>query len=166
MKLISIDPGKEGGLAILKNGEILDSRRMPVIGKEIDLDYLYDWIISIDTFWNVNDFAIIEKVGAMPGQGVTSMFSFGFSTGIIHGLMRGMGISRRIVHPRTWKAKILAGTDKSKESAINHVKRAYPNINLLATPRSKKPHLGIVDAICIAEYGWREFGRKLNEKGE
>lgn len=161
MKVLGIDPGKSGGLAMYEDTSYPVAIPMLITGKEIDFGDIIAWlwreIIPHGSLADAIDFAVIEKVGAMPKQGVVSMFSFGFSTGAMHGLMAGLGIPRRIVHPRTWKTLILAGTAKDKNAAIAHVVKAYPNTNILATARSRKPHLGMVDAICIAEWGWRTF---------
>lgn len=160
MKVLGIDPGKSGGLAIYEDRSSPVATPMPITGKEIDFFGIISWAREMITDWTAEDaidFAVIEKVGAMPGQGVVSMFSFGFSTGGMHGLMAGLGIPRRIVHPRTWKTLVLAGTAKDKDAAVSHVVKAYPKTNILATSKSRKPHLGMVDAICIAEWGWRTF---------
>jgi crossover junction endodeoxyribonuclease RuvC len=96
----------------------------------------------------------IEKVSAMPKQGVTSMFNFGFSTGAIHGIVATLGIPRYLVTPQRWKNNILVGTKKDKEAAIDYCRRAFPSVTLLATEKSRKPHSGMADAICIALYAY------------
>jgi crossover junction endodeoxyribonuclease RuvC len=100
--------------------------------------------------------AYIEKVSALPGQGVSSMFKFGFVTGILHGIIRTFGIPLYVVTPQIWKKEILQGTDKSKQAAIDYCLRAYPNVKLFRTERSRTYDDGMADALCIAEYAKRQ----------
>lgn len=155
MIIIGIDPGKKGGLAWMEDGVIIDVLAMPVAGKELDLGEIVDFCNSGGDKIIV-DFAYIEKVGAMPGQGVVSMFTFGKVTGALYGIMAALKIPYRLVTPQTWKKAILLDTDRSKEAALDYVKRIHPFVELKATAQSRKAHMGIVDAICIAEYGWRK----------
>lgn len=146
---IGIDPGQSGGIAIVKGNLLAAVYVMPVAGKEIDTirinEILKNWLED-------NPIAVIEKVHSMPQQGVASSFKFGFNTGILHGIIRTHGIPLHLVTPQAWKKKILSGTAKDKDAAIDFCRRVYPQVNLLATPRSKKPHDGMADALCIARY--------------
>lgn len=149
---IGFDPGKSGACAIIENGLVNLVFPFPLAGKGIDVYALCERIkTSIPTTFAI---ACIEKVGAMPGQGVTSMFSFGFSTGVLYGICAGLEIPVHTVAPQTWKKLILKDTDKSKEATIEWCRKAYPNAWLMATPRSKKPHTGMADAIGIATYAY------------
>jgi len=152
MIYIGIDPGKSGGIAAIDITR-QSTHVTPVIlsGKDVDAFAISEWIIHILKGRN-NIVACIEKVHAMPGQGVTSMFKFGFVTGVMHGIIRTLGIPLHLVTPQAWKKEILAGTPKDKDAAIDYCRRVYPNVNLLATPRSRKPHSGMADALCIAKY--------------
>jgi crossover junction endodeoxyribonuclease RuvC len=151
MRCLGIDPGKTGGFALLVDGQCVDTFIMPVVGKEVDFGAIANWIDA-----RKPTLACIEKVGAMPGQGVTSMFSFGFVTGGLHGILAAFDIPTRRVHPKTWKKLVLDNTKKDKDAAVAHVRRAYPNVEL-APGKKRVPHLGITDAVCIAEFGWRSF---------
>lgn len=151
MRILGIDPGKSGGLAFIQDGRVGDVMEMAVAGKDLDLEYIASWIVDAGQI----DSGVVEKVGAMPGQGVVSMFTFGKVTGALYGILATLKIPYRLVPPQTWKKLVLQGTDRSKEAALDHVKRLYPYVNLKATPLSRKDHGGIVDAICIAEWGWR-----------
>ncbi len=152
--ILGIDPGKEGGLAILRDGKCIDTLVMPLSGKELNLGKVAEWIYIHDRPFDLNrDFeAIIEKAHAMPKQGVTSMFKFGFATGALHGILAAYDIPYRVVTPQEWKKVILSGTAKDKDAARDYVMRAYPEIKLVPDG-CKKPHSGLCDAICIAEYG-------------
>jgi crossover junction endodeoxyribonuclease RuvC len=130
---------------------------MIVAGKDIDLAATADWLDF--HLGEMHADSYIEKVGAMPKQGVTSMFNFGFSTGALHGIVATLGIPRYLVTPTKWKNNVLSGTKKDKEAAIDWCRRAYPDVNLLATEKSRKPHSGMADALCIARYAL-----EVNEK--
>jgi len=176
---IGIDPGKLGACAIMGDGMSMPAvTPMPLAGKVIDWSAMGEWVneritdaqtntlrkrdLSMSELTDVSLWctATIEKAHAMPGQGVTSMFSFGETYGGWFGLMGALGIPLRIVTPQAWKRAILAGTSKDKAAAIAYVRRAYPGVNLLATERSRTAHDGMADAVCIAEYGMRmERGR-------
>ena len=150
MYYIGVDPGKSGGIAIIRHDEIVVT---PILlsGKDIDIYAMTKWIRN-ETYMLPKTVACIEKVHAMPGQGVSSMFKFGFVTGVMHGILGALEIPIHLVTPQAWKKKILVGTSKDKTAAAEYCSRVYPKISLLATERSRKPHSGMADAICIARY--------------
>jgi crossover junction endodeoxyribonuclease RuvC len=85
------------------------------------------------------------------------MFKFGFVTGVMHGIISTLAIPLYLVTPQAWKKKILAGTAKDKDAAIDYCRRVYPDVSLLATERSRKPHDGMADALCIARYAQETY---------
>ena len=146
MIYIGIDPGKKGGVAVI-DGD----------GVEV-----YAW--DDQTFVNVmaatmnkgKCVAAVEKVGAMPGQGVTSMFSFGQSFGFILGVLTAFGIGYQLVPPTLWKREFgLLHTEK--QASVDVAKRLFPGVSLLPTERCRKESDGMSDALCLAEYARRKF---------
>jgi crossover junction endodeoxyribonuclease RuvC len=101
--------------------------------------------------------AVIEAVNAMPKQGVTSTFRFGEGYGLWQGLLAGLRIAYLTVTPQAWKKVILAGTARDKAAAIQFAQRRFPSVSLLVSPRSRKPHTGLADAVCLAEFGRRQL---------
>ena len=100
--------------------------------------------------------ACVEKVGAHPGQGVTSMFSFGQSYGFILGVLAALGIGVQLVPPRTWKKEFsLIGKDKA--ASIEVCKRLFPGVNLLASEKCRKDSDGMAEALLMAEYARRKM---------
>ena len=97
----------------------------------------------------------VEKVGAMPGQGVVSMFNFGHNLGLIEGLLKAYGISYQMVPPQTWKKEFSLSSDKAK--SIEVCQKLFPDVSLLATERSRKPNDGIAEALLMAEYARRRM---------
>jgi crossover junction endodeoxyribonuclease RuvC len=150
MNIIAFDPGQKGGIAIHHQG-ITTAHPMPLAGKTLDLPSIADLVRS-----HSPSIAVIEKVGAMPGQGVTSTFTFGMGYGQLQGLLAGMGTPIELVTPQAWKKLVLAGTPKDKDAAIAYCRRAFPDVPLVM-PRCRNPHDGIADSLCILQYGLRTF---------
>lgn len=160
MTILGIDPGLEGGIAICHPGELPILHRMPVEDginewavKEILTDSLLEARRKATDEVPIR--AYIEKVAAMPKQGVCSMFTFGAGWGLIRGIMCGLGIPYVLVLPRAWQKELLAGLDRTdtKAAAYQYVSKRFPQLDYRATERSYKPHSGKVDALCIALYG-------------
>lgn len=148
---IGIDPGMYGGIAIQFNKRKAVAIAMPLgDDKNIDIRKLHDWLMLQLDYHLV--FAAIERQGAMPGQGVSSTFKLGFGTGMLHGMLHTMNIPFEVVDSRKWKNRVLKGTLKDKQAAIDYSLSHFNYISLLRTPRSRTPHDGIADAICISEY--------------
>lgn len=149
---VGIDPGAKGGYAIIAESEI---------GKSV---FAYPWDDAFFTFEMSalmqrkaeGIFAVVEKVGAMPHQGVRSMFNFGKSAGYIEGVLSALGIPYQLIPPATWKKEFsLIGKDKKASIEVCH--RLYPNVGLFPTEKSRVCSDGIADALCMAEYGRRHL---------
>ncbi len=174
---VGIDPGLTGGLAILaKDVPDGDNKRVAVyscplptisIGKgrgktEIDINRLAQIIGYPNKYLGVSEVVetwvkvvAIERVASMPKQGVAGVFTFGRTYGELLGMLKTLRIPFDRPTPQTWKKAILSGTSKDKIAAINYVKASHPNLCLLASKRCKKPHDGMADAVCLAEYASR-----------
>ncbi|MFJ5538565.1 RuvC family protein [Vreelandella titanicae] len=153
--IIGIDPGQGGGISYIAPSGGAGGRPMPLTGKEIDGHGVTAMLREL-----CPSVVFIEKVHAMPKQGVSSTFKFGMGYGLVIGVCEALGIPYRLVTPQAWKKVVLAGTTKDKDAAVSFVRRAYPGVDL--TPGKKRvPHDGIADAVCIAE-----FGRQLMAKGD
>ena len=147
MIYIGVDPGKKGGYAAM-----VDERGIAVSPWD-DRQFVEDMRAVAASGACI---AAVEKVGAMPGQGVTSMFSFGQSFGFILGVLTAFGIPYQLVPPRKWKAEFgLLNTEKQDSVAV--AKRLFPNVSLLPTERCRKESDGMSDALLMAEYARRKF---------
>jgi crossover junction endodeoxyribonuclease RuvC len=153
MNIISFDPGQKGGIAIHHQGNTT-AHPMPLAGKGLDLASIATMVRSA-----APDIAVIEKVGSMPGQGVSSTFTFGTGYGQLQGLLAGMGIPYELVTPQDWKKLVLAGTTKDKDAAIAYCRRAFPDVPLVM-PRCRNAHDGIADALCLLQFGIRSYYRE------
>lgn len=156
MRTLGIDPGLDGGLALLSDDGLL-VEVMPTVkdakGKRtVDGAELARLIRGWSPAW-----AIVEKVGARPKQGVCSMFSFGHGLGVVHGVLLSLGIPINQIEPRTWqKLMFRMGCNASmgpKEKALEVARGYFPAVCFRATARSKKSHDGMIDAALLAQYG-------------
>lgn len=153
--VVGIDPGQSGALAFLQvdTGAVL--RLMPMPG-------VCEYAEIMDAAHPTAVF--VEKAQAMPKQGVTSMFTYGHHAGILEGVLVALAIRHELVMPRLWMKTMhlgIAAKLSAKERSLHAAKRWFPKTNLLATERSKKPHLGIIDALLIAEWGRRKLTRVI-----
>ena len=97
--------------------------------------------------------AILEHVGAMPGQGSVSMFHFGESFGWLQGVLDTLMIPYELVRPQKWKKEFSCTSDKN--TSIKVAKRLFPKTDLRRAPKCKGAHDGICAALLMAEYGRR-----------
>ena len=100
----------------------------------------------------------VEKVGAMPGQGVTSMFNFGKNFGWIEGILEALRFPYELVAPQRWKREFSLAHDK-KES-VRAAQRLFPSVSLLADPRCRVESDGMAEALLLAEYARRKLSSK------
>lgn len=153
---IGIDPGKDGAMAIL------GYRDTPVLVPFNEAEYA-NQLRGAAQFFTVmgtegvidrlETFTVVEHVNAMPGQGVTSCFSFGQNFGFILGLLTAFRIPYELVRPQKWKKEFSCTSDKN--TSIEVAKRLFPVVDLRKTPKCTKPHDGICEALLMAEYARR-----------
>ena len=110
MLIIGIDPGISGSICFFEDGKILDVINMPTMTdgkknkKQVNGSQIYNEISKrIKKTGDQNIRVVIEQVSAMPGQGVTSMFNFGQSFGILKGICSAMQLPMYFVRPAKWK---------------------------------------------------------------
>jgi Holliday junction resolvasome RuvABC endonuclease subunit len=153
MRLVGIDPGFKGGLAIFDDEKVIFCCPMPIVtvkvGKKDRNKIDGITITKLLKEYNVSQI-IIEQVHAFPGQGGVGNFSFGQNFGTLLGIFEALGIPYTEISPMKWK-KFIFGKDREegKNQGIEFCNTNYGYINLLPTKRSKKLHDGMSDAICI-----------------
>ena len=160
MLIIGIDPGLSGSICFLENGKIADVIEMPVMteGKknkrQVNGSQTYNEILKrINKTENQDVRVIIEQVSAMPGQGVTSMFNFGQSFGILKGICSAMQLPMYFVRPAKWKkyfSLINSEKDASRTKAIEMFPYFSPHL-------SKKKDSNKADAILIASFYYETY---------
>jgi hypothetical protein len=161
---VGVDPGKKGGLALVDDaGRLRSVRAMPLTAEgHVDSVAVADWFLTqTNSYCDV--FLACEKVWAHPGQGVCSMFTFGRQVGQVLGALEATLGGRAVeVAALTWQRDLLGNVaaGDSKKAAEAFALAQWPDRKWLATPRSRKPHEGIIDASCVAEYArrhWKEM---------
>ena len=163
MLIIGIDPGISGAICFMEKGRIIDVIDMPSMAdgkknkKQVNGSQVFNEISTYTKDKSIEDIkVIIEHVSAMPGQGVTSMFNFGQSLGILKGVCSAMKLSMHFVRPVKWKKHfnlINSSKDASRTKAIEIF--PYFSVNL-----SKKKDANKADAILIASYFEETFIKK------
>tara|TARA_B100000575_G_C23082002_1_gene623431 strand:+ start:941 stop:1432 length:492 start_codon:yes stop_codon:yes gene_type:complete len=153
MKIVGIDPGLSGGIAILEDSKVLKLFDMPVMaeGKKNKRQLNSAQLVSIikeNIFKSEETAVVVEQVNAVPGQGVTSMFNFGQTFGAIKGVCAALNLPIFFVRPSKWK-KHFELINSSKDSSRTKVIEMYPS---LSNQLSKKKDVNKSDAILIARY--------------
>ena len=153
MRIIGIDPGLSGALAILDDLKIFDIFDMPVMSEgkknknQLNSAQLVN-IIKKNILTDKETIVIVEQVSAMPGQGVTSMFNFGQTFGAIKGVCAALELPIFFVRPSKWK-KYFELINSSKDSSRTKVIEMYPS---LSDQLTRKKDVNKSDAILIARY--------------
>ena len=153
MKIIGIDPGLSGGIAVLENNQVLSIFDMPVMseGKKNKRQLNSAQLVTLikENIKSSEDVAVIvEQVNAMPGQGVTSMFNFGQTFGAIKGVCAALGLPIFFVRPSKWK-KHFELINSSKDSSRTKAIEMYP---AFSNQLAKKKDVNKSDAILIGRF--------------
>ena len=155
MYIIGIDPGISGAICFFENGRIIDVIDMPSMAegkqnkRQVNGSQIYNEIKNRTANIEKKDICVvIEHVSAMPGQGVTSMFNFGQSFGVLKGICSAMQLPMYFVRPAKWK-KYFNLIKTQKEASRTKVIEIFPEIS---TKLSKKKDTNKADAILIASF--------------
>ena len=160
MLIIGIDPGLSGSLCFFEDGKIIDLVEMPnmAIGKknkrQVNGSQIYNEIYSrIKDLEKGNIKVVIEQVSAMPGQGVTSMFNFGQSFGVLKGVCSAMQLPMYFVRPAKWK-KYFNLINSEKDASRTKAIEIFPYIS---GKLSRKKDANKADAILIASFFFETY---------
>ena len=155
MLIIGIDPGISGAICFFEKGKVKDVMDMPTMSegkknkKQINGRQIFTEISSrIENYSKEEISVVVEQVSAMPGQGVTSMFNFGQSFGVIKGICAAMQLPIFYVRPAKWK-KYFYLINSAKDASRTKVIEIFPKISHLL---SKKKDANKADAILIASF--------------
>ena len=153
MKIIGIDPGLSGAIAVLENNKVLNIFDIPVMseGKKNKRQLNSALLVNL-LKENINKeeevAVVVEQVNAMPGQGVTSMFNFGQSFGVLKGIFSAMQIPMDFISPVKWK-KYYNLINTQKDSSRTKAIEFFPYIS---SKLSRKKDANKADAILIASF--------------
>ena len=153
MKIIGIDPGLSGAIAVMHDKKVINMYDMPVMaeGKKNKRQLNSSQLVNIIKE-NINEdedtIVVVEQVNAMPGQGVTSMFNFGQTFGAIKGVCAALRLPIFFVRPSKWK-KHFELINSSKDASRTKVIEMYPT---LSSQLAKKRDVNKSDAVLIAKF--------------
>ena len=155
MLIIGIDPGITGSICFFEDGKIIDVVEMPNMAegkknkRQVNGAQIYHEISKrIKNLEKKDIKVVIEQVAAMPGQGVTSMFNFGQSFGVLKGICSAMQLSMHFVRPAKWK-KYFNLIKTEKDASRTKVIEIFPYIS---SQLSRKKDSNKADAILIASF--------------
>ena len=155
MFIIGIDPGISGSICFFEKGKIIDVVEMPTMTegkknkKQVNGAQIFNEITKrVNKAEKVNVRVIIEQVSAMPGQGVTSMFNFGQSFGILKGICSAMQLPMFFVRPAKWK-KHFNLINSEKDASRTRAIEIFP---YFSAQLSRKKDSNKADAILIASF--------------
>ena len=160
MLIIGIDPGITGSICFFQDGKIIDVVEMPNMSegkknkKQVNGAQIYYEISSRIRDIKKEDIkVIIEQVSAMPGQGVTSMFNFGQSFGILKGICSAMQLPMYFVRPTKWK-KYFNLINSEKDASRTKAIEVFP---YFSSELSRKKDSNKADAILIASFYYETY---------
>ena len=155
MLIIAIDPGINGAICFFENGEVKEVLEMPTMAegkknkRQVNGRQIYNEISSRIENYKLQDInVVVEQVSAMPGQGVTSMFNFGQSFGVLKGIFSAMQMPMDFVSPVKWK-KYYNLINSQKDSSRTKAIEFFPYIS---SKLSRKKDANKADAILIASF--------------
>ena len=160
MLIIGIDPGISGSICFFQDGKIIDVVEMPTMTegkknkKQVNGSQIFNEITDRIKKLDKKDIkVIIEQVSAMPGQGVTSMFNFGQSFGILKGICSAMQLPMYFVRPAKWK-KYFNLINSEKDASRTRAIEIFP---YFSSQLSKKKDSNKADAILIASFYYETY---------
>ena len=160
MLIIGIDPGISGAICFFEDGQVKEIIDMPVMAegkknkRQVNGPQTYNEISKrINKLPKKDIIVVIEQVSAMPGQGVTSMFNFGQSFGVLKGICSAMQLSMHFVRPAKWK-KYFGLIKTEKDASRTKVIEIFPYIS---SQLSRKKDSNKADAILIASFFYNTY---------
>ena len=160
MLIIGIDPGISGSICFFQDGVIHDVIEMPTMiegkknKKQVNGSQIFNEIKErVKKIDNRDIKVVIEQVSAMPGQGVTSMFNFGQSFGILKGICSSMQLPMYFVRPAKWK-KYFNLINSQKDASRTKAIQIFP---YFSSQLSRKKDSNKADAILIASFFYETY---------
>ena len=160
MLIIGIDPGISGSICFFEDGKVIDIVEMPSMAdgkknkRQVNGAQIYNEIsLRIKNFNKEDIRVVIEQVSAMPGQGVTSMFNFGQSFGVLKGICSALQLPMYFVRPVKWK-KYFNLLNSNKDSSRTKAIEAFP---YFSENLSRKKDSNKADAILISSHFYETF---------
>lgn len=150
-RIIAIDPGKNGAICVREGSEIIDVVKMPETCADLR-DHI-EAVVSASALENIEVIAYLEQVSAMPGQGVTSMFTFGNQYGHLEQVLADFRVRTIKVRPQVWQKALSLNSVKDKSKADHkrrlkdYAQQLFPSVKVTSVNQ---------DALLISEYAIRQ----------
>ena len=159
-----IDVGLSGGIALVSaDGSDYEVHDMPILmngsKKDYDLPAIRALLHGYRKRYGKDILFYVEKVSAMPKQGVTSMFRFGMGYGIAQMAVIGAEHRMGLVRPQTWKGSLLRDMAKTKGASCSVAHQLFPQASIHGSRGGMKD--GRCEALLIAEYARRQLYGKI-----
>lgn len=170
MLFVGIDPGLDGALVVLDaGGMIVQQEVLPVIpaGRGRRTYDVPGLVSMLKTLAETGDLCVtLEQALIFRGQGLASTAAGIGGQRLIEGILAALQIRFQVVHPKTWQRGILTGcaAKDSKAAAQIVAGRLWPHNSWLKSEACRTPHVGLIDAALLAEYGRRTFGCLFREE--
>ena len=178
--VIGIDPGLNGGIAVLKNGRLHKLFTMPTfsvkkgrISKKTKKELEKNFVDGRVLYNTLKDYPgadyFVEDVHSLFNARAEANFSLGHGIGVLSGILRALGYTFYLVQPKEWqkgnweKTDIVKGEKKTdtKKTSLNAAQRIFPGQTFLKSSRSRVPHDGLFDSALIGNYGYKYLWGKL-----
>ena len=163
MIIVGIDPGIAGAICFFNKGNVIDVIDMPTMAegkknkKQVNGRQIFNEISLVkNKFFKDPMIVVVEQVSAMPGQGVTSMFNFGQSFGILKGICSAMHLPVYYVRPAKWK-KYFNLIKSEKDASRTRAIEIFP---YFSSQLSKKKDNNKADAILIASFFYETYQKE------
>lgn len=148
MIYVGVDPGsKSGAYAFIDDRSV---RCYPWDNQRFVED------VRIHAYSHERCIAVVEKVGAMPKQGISSTWVFAENFGYIQGVLHALGIPYQLVPPRVWKKEFSLNSNKAKSIEVCH--RLFPDVSIRRTEKCRTDDSNFAEAILLAEFARRKLG--------
>lgn len=165
----AFDVGKEGAIVVFEDNHIIVKCVIPKIGDQIDIRRIKDILKDMK---KESAHFVVEDVHSIFGSSAKATFNFGWSLGILEGLLTGMELPYTKVAPKKWQQEMWQGikpvykhqkgdtkrkTIDTKATSLQAAQRLFPTVDFRRSDRATIPHDGIVDALLMADYCRRKF---------
>ena len=168
MVVIGIDVGLGGGVAVFDDGKLFAVYDIPTFtvksGKKNRREYNAHHLAKTlrEHCYDDSTMAVMEKLNAFPGQGVSSVFKLGEGFGVWKGLLAALNIPFELVAPPVWKRAMLPGMGKEKDASRMKAIELFPTAS---HHFEKKNDHGKAEAALMGEYLIRRLGKERGNDG-
>jgi len=158
--ILGADPGMKGGLALIdQHGNLMDTADISGVDGRVDVRQMRGIIVLWQQAYGIH-MGVVENVGAMPKQGVSTTYKFGRATGTLEGVIQALEIPMDLITPAQWKQKMKM-VGKPKDFPRQWCRKRWPTVNHFDAIGKGQAR---ADATCMA-LAWLELHPEFREGG-